>query len=53
MWDRIARDAGWRLSWLGVRGAVNDAASRIAADEQDLAPLIARFDRAVTPLKAQ
>lgn len=34
MWDRIARDAGWRLSWLGVTGAVNDAASRIAADDQ-------------------
>jgi len=32
-------------------GAVNDAASRIAADDQDFAPLIAMFDRAITPLK--
>jgi len=53
MWDRIARDAGWRLSWLGVTGVINDAASRIAADDQDLAPLIDMFDRIVTPLKAQ
>ena len=53
MWDRVARDAGWRLSWLGVSGAINDAASRIAADDQDLAPLIEMFDRVVTPLKAQ
>lgn len=34
-------------------GAVNEAASRIAADDQDFAPLIAIFDRAVTPLKVQ
>ncbi len=50
MWDRIARDAGWRLSWLGVTGAVNDAASRIAADDQDLAPLVAMFERVVSRL---
>lgn len=34
-------------------GAANDAASRIATNDQDFAPLIAMFDRAVTPLKAQ
>lgn len=34
-------------------GAVNDAASRIAAGDQDFAPLIAMFDRAVTSLKVQ
>lgn len=53
MWDRVAGDAGWRLSWLGVTGAVNDAASRIAADDQDIAPLIDMFDWVVAPLKAQ
>lgn len=26
-WDRVARDAGWKLSWLGVTGEVNDEAS--------------------------
>ena len=53
MWGRVAGDAGWRLSWLGVTGAINDAACRIAADDQDLAPLIDLFDRVVTPLEAQ
>lgn len=53
MWDRIARDAGWRLSWLGVTGAINDSASHIAPDDQDIAPLIDMFDRVVAPLKAQ
>lgn len=53
MWDRIARDVGWGLSCLGIMGAVNDAASRIAADDRDLAPVIAMLDLAVTPLKAQ
>lgn len=48
-WDRIARDAGWRLSWLGITGEVNDAASRAAAERRDLEPLIAMFDRVVTP----
>lgn len=38
---------------MGPVGAANDAASRIAADDQDFAPLIAMFDRAVTRLKAQ
>lgn len=46
-WSRVARDAGWELSWLGVTGAVNDAASRAAADSRDLAPLIAMLERVV------
>ncbi|MDR5699789.1 Fic family protein [Agromyces aerolatus] len=50
MWDRIARDAGWRLNWLGVTGAVNDAASRAAAEERDLQLLIAMLDQIVVPL---
>ncbi|WP_378145467.1 Fic/DOC family protein [Cnuibacter sp. UC19_7] len=51
MWDRIARDAGWRLDWLDVSGAVNDEACRAASDDQDLAPLFAMFDRVVKPLR--
>lgn len=47
MWDRVSRDAGWRLSWIGVTGAVNDAACRIPADDRDLAPLIDLFDQVV------
>ncbi|MDR1387941.1 MAG: Fic family protein [Propionibacteriaceae bacterium] len=50
MWDRIARQAGWRLGWIGVTGAVNDAASRAAAEECDLNPLITMLDRVVVPL---
>ncbi|MGC3953178.1 MAG: Fic family protein [Propionicimonas sp.] len=50
MWDRIAHDAGWRLSWLDVTGAVNDAASRAAAEERDLQPLITMLDQVVVPL---
>jgi cell filamentation protein len=46
-WDRIARDAGWRLSWIRVTGAVNDAACRIATERRDLMPLIEMFDRVV------
>lgn len=48
-WDRVARDAGWQLSWLTVTGAVNDHASRVAAESQDLAPLIEMFEQIVTP----
>jgi cell filamentation protein len=49
-WDRVARDAGWRLSWLDVTGDVNDTASRTAAETRNLEPLIAMFDQIVTPL---
>lgn len=47
-WDRVARDAGWQLSWLGVTGEVNDAASRAAAEAGDLEPLIAMLDQVVS-----
>ncbi len=49
-WDRIARDAGWRLVWLDVAGGVNDAASRVAAERRDLEPLIEMFEQVVRPL---
>lgn len=31
-WDRIARDAGWYLDWIGVTGDVNDHASRVGSE---------------------
>ncbi|GAB2448531.1 Fic family protein [Nocardioides hungaricus] len=49
-WDRIANDAGWRLTWRAVTGEVNDHASRVASETQDLGPLIAMFDEIVGPL---
>ena len=49
-WDRVARDAGWRLTCLAVTGEVNDNASRIASEKQDLAPLIEMFDSIAEPL---
>lgn len=48
-WNRVARDAGWQLSWIGVAGEVNDAASRAAAERRDLEPLIAMFEQVVSP----
>lgn len=42
-WNRVARDAGWRLNWLQVSGDANDRASRAAAEEQDLEPLKVMF----------
>lgn len=47
-WSRVARDAGWRLSWLEVTGEVNDAASRAAAEDRDLGPLIAMLEQVVS-----
>ncbi len=47
-WDRVARDAGWYLDWTGVTGEVNDHASRVGSERQDLGPLIAMFDQIVT-----
>ncbi len=47
-WDRVARDAGWQLNWLEITGEVNDAASRVAAEERDLGPLIAMLERVVS-----
>lgn len=47
-WDRVARDAGWKLSWLDVTGEINDAASRAAAEDRDLRPLIAMLEQVVS-----
>lgn len=47
-WNRVAADAGWNLDWRSVQGAVNDAASRAAAESRDLGPLRAMFDQIVT-----
>ncbi|MFT4289437.1 Fic/DOC family protein [Nocardioides sp.] len=49
-WDRVARNAGWQLTWLSVTGEVNDRASRVASETQDLGPLIAIFHEIVGPL---
>jgi cell filamentation protein len=46
-WDRVAADAGRLLDWTRVTGAVNDAASRIAAEEYNLGPLVEMFDDVV------
>jgi cell filamentation protein len=47
-WNRIARDAGWQLDWRPVRGAVNDRASRVAAEQRDFGPLHDMFDQIVS-----
>lgn len=48
-WDRVAKDAGWQLTWLSVTGEVNDHASRVASEAQDLRLLIEMFDEIVGP----
>lgn len=50
-WHRVAKDAGWRLNWLEVSGEINDKASRAAADQRDLVPLIEMFRVIVEPLE--
>lgn len=47
-WERITHAAGWHLDWTGVTGEVNDHASRVGSEHQDLGPLIAMFDQVVT-----
>ncbi len=49
-WDRVASDAGWRMTWLAVTGEVNDHASRVASETQDLSSLITMFNGIVSPL---
>jgi cell filamentation protein len=49
LWSRVARDAGWLIEWRQVLGAVNDEASRVAADTRDLTLLIGMFDGIVQP----
>lgn len=47
-WSRIARDAGWQLDWLNVRGPVNDEACRAASEDRNLEPLRSMFTAIVT-----
>ena len=47
-WNRVARDAGWQLSWLGVTGEINNEASRAASEDRDLRPLLTMFERVVS-----
>lgn len=46
-WSRVAADAGWELDWTQADRENNDRASRLAAEERDLAPLVAMFERVV------
>lgn len=48
-WGRVAVDAGWNLDWIPVKGDLNDMASRIAAEQQDVTLLIEMLDRVVQP----
>lgn len=47
-WGRVAIDAGWELNWINVSGAVNDAASQAAMEEDDIQPLLEMFDQVVS-----
>ncbi len=42
-WNRIAHDAGWRLDWREIQGAVNDQACRAASEQRDFEPLMTMF----------
>jgi cell filamentation protein len=47
-WSQIAEQAGWRLDWTNVTGAVNDRACRVAADTGDLTPIREMFDQVLS-----
>lgn len=47
--DRLAVAAGWWLDWTQITGALNDAASRAAAEDHDLAALQEMFTVILTP----
>lgn len=49
LWTLICHNAGYDLYWQDVTGEENDRASRLAAEEQDLAPLIEMFSRIASP----
>lgn len=46
-WSRVAEAAGWQLDWTRTDGKTNDQASRVAAEDRDLEPLIQMLDRVV------
>lgn len=47
--DRLPVAAGWWLDWTQFTGAVNDAASRAAAEDHDIAALQEMFAVILTP----
>ncbi len=47
-WNRVARDAGWKLDWRTVRGETNDQASRAASEQRDFRLLRHMFDQIVS-----
>lgn len=49
-WNRLAKDAGYEIDWSLVVGDENDEASRLAAEQLDLAGLQAMFTKIVRPL---
>lgn len=49
-WQRVANEAGYKISWELVIGDELDRASLIGRTEQDLRPLIEMFSRIVTPI---
>lgn len=50
-WNRIAKDAGYKIEWDKVVGEENDAACHAAMKEQNLGPLINMFEKIVKPLE--
>nr|WP_228508787.1 Fic family protein [Herbiconiux sp. VKM Ac-1786] len=51
-WNRLALEAGWQLDWRPVHGEENHAAARAGSDDDDLAPLIAMFEKVVASADA-
>ena len=50
-WNRVAKDAGYRLDWDAVVGQENDNASKLAAEKMDLSGLEYMFIKIVTILE--
>lgn len=46
-WNRVAKDAGYRLDWSRVTSTENNAASKLAAEKLDLSLLIEMFNKIV------
>jgi cell filamentation protein len=51
-WGQIAHQAGYDLSWTQVTGEVNNHASRVAMETQDLSELRTMFAAIVAPIAA-
>lgn len=50
-WSRVARDAGFKVSWDKIIGDENNNASRIATNTMDLSKLITMFDKIITEIE--